>query len=162
MWSTPVTFGGGTAMEKFSSGVPPGSGWCSPEAIQRSTIRGSTSAGSKRVRSASVLIEGRSVGRSGPVAACSERRRAGRPSCDPPRAGGELEGAGRRAEPAPELVAQRAAGVVGQRGGVRARRGDAALERPPEVGQRPVRGADGQGAGPDLLEPHPLPQLAPP
>src|SRR3954465_11659771 len=63
MWSTPVTFGGGTAIEKFSSGVPPGSGWCRPEAIRRSTVRGSPSAGSKRVRSARVLIEGRSLGR---------------------------------------------------------------------------------------------------
>ncbi len=51
MCSAPVTFGGGIAMEKFSAGVPSGSGWCRPEESQRSTIRGSTSDGSKRVRS---------------------------------------------------------------------------------------------------------------
>ncbi len=27
MWRTPVTFGGGMATEKFSSGEPVGSGW---------------------------------------------------------------------------------------------------------------------------------------
>ncbi len=49
MCSAPVTFGGGTAIEKFSSGVPAGSGWCRPASSQRSTMRGSTSDGSKRV-----------------------------------------------------------------------------------------------------------------
>src|SRR3954449_10012630 len=51
MCSAPVTFGGGIAIEKFSSGVPSGSGWNSPESSQRSTMRGSTSEGSKRLRS---------------------------------------------------------------------------------------------------------------
>ena len=51
MCSTPVTLGGGTAMEKFSCGVPAGSGWNRPESSQRRMMRGSTSAGSKRVRS---------------------------------------------------------------------------------------------------------------
>ncbi len=49
MCRAPVTFGGGTAIEKFSSGVPAGSGWCRPASSQRWTIRGSTSDGSKRV-----------------------------------------------------------------------------------------------------------------
>src|SRR3954462_1342756 len=80
MCSTPVTFGGGSAIEKFSSGVPAGSGWCSPEAIQRSAMRGSTSAGSKRVRSCSVLIGWRSVGRG---ARAADPRRA--PQCRPRR-----------------------------------------------------------------------------
>ena len=51
MCSAPVTFGGGIAIEKFSSGVPSGSGWNSPESSHASTIRGSTSVGSNRVRS---------------------------------------------------------------------------------------------------------------
>src|SRR3954463_6479596 len=51
MCSAPVTLGGGIAMEKFSSGEPSGSGWNSPESSQRSTMRGSTSEGSKRLRS---------------------------------------------------------------------------------------------------------------
>src|SRR3954447_26498285 len=51
MCSAPVTFGGGIAIEKFSSAVPAGSGWNRPEASQRSTMRGSTSRGSKRLRS---------------------------------------------------------------------------------------------------------------
>ena len=46
MCSAPVTFGGGTAIEKFSSGVPAGSGWLMPDSSQRARIRGSTSAGS--------------------------------------------------------------------------------------------------------------------
>ena len=46
MCSTPVTFGGGIAIEKFSSGLPAGSGWKTPEASQRSKMRGSASAGS--------------------------------------------------------------------------------------------------------------------
>ena len=52
MCSAPVTFGGGIAIEKFSSGVPSGSGWCrARRRASAATIRGSTSAGSKRVRS---------------------------------------------------------------------------------------------------------------
>ena len=43
MCSAPVTFGGGIAIEKFSSGVPVGSGWKSPDASQRSNTRGSAS-----------------------------------------------------------------------------------------------------------------------
>ena len=35
MCSAPVTFGGGMAIEKFSAGVPSGSGWCSPDSSQR-------------------------------------------------------------------------------------------------------------------------------
>ena len=46
MWRLPVTFGGGTAMEKFSSGVPSGSGWKIPASSQRANTRASTSAGS--------------------------------------------------------------------------------------------------------------------
>src|SRR3954468_18108408 len=51
MCSAPVTFGGGTAMEKFSAEVPSGSGWNRPDSSQRATMRGSTSEGSKRLRS---------------------------------------------------------------------------------------------------------------
>ena len=51
MCSTPVTFGGGTAIEKFSCAVPSGSAWKIPDSSQRAMMRGSTSAGSKRVRS---------------------------------------------------------------------------------------------------------------
>ena len=32
MWSAPVTFGGGIATEKFSSGVPSAGGWKYPPA----------------------------------------------------------------------------------------------------------------------------------
>ena len=46
MCSAPVTFGGGTAIEKFSSGVPSGSGWLMPDSSHRCAIRGSASAGS--------------------------------------------------------------------------------------------------------------------
>ena len=46
MCSAPVTFGGGIEIEKFSSAVPSGSGWKSPEASQRAKTRGSVSAGS--------------------------------------------------------------------------------------------------------------------
>jgi hypothetical protein len=46
MCSTPVTFGGGMAIEKFSSGVPPGSGWKSPDSRQRAYTRDSASPGS--------------------------------------------------------------------------------------------------------------------
>src|SRR3954451_21139879 len=58
MCSAPVTFGGGIAMEKFSSAVPSGSGWKSPESSQRCTMRGSTSEGSKRLRSFRLDMEG--------------------------------------------------------------------------------------------------------
>jgi hypothetical protein len=58
MWSAPVTFGGGIAIEKFSSGDPVGSGWKRPEASQRSNTRGSASAGSYRVRFSRSLIGG--------------------------------------------------------------------------------------------------------
>src|SRR3954462_13783772 len=51
MCSAPVTFGGGIAIEKFSSDVPSGSGWNSPDSSQRCKMRGSTSEGSKRLRS---------------------------------------------------------------------------------------------------------------
>src|SRR3954451_3864806 len=51
MWSAPVTLGGGIAIEKFSAASPVGSGWKSPESRQRCTMRGSTSEGSKRLRS---------------------------------------------------------------------------------------------------------------
>ena len=46
MCSAPVTFGGGIAIEKFSSGVPSASGWKIPASTQRANTRGSTSAGS--------------------------------------------------------------------------------------------------------------------
>jgi hypothetical protein len=46
MCRLPVTFGGGTAIEKFSSGVPAGSGWKMPDCSQRANTRGSTSEGS--------------------------------------------------------------------------------------------------------------------
>ena len=46
MCSAPVTFGGGIAIEKFSSGDPSGSGCKRPEASQRSNTRGSASPGS--------------------------------------------------------------------------------------------------------------------
>src|ERR671938_315303 len=51
MCSAPVTLGGGIAIEKFSAGVPSGSGWNRPDSSQRCTMRGSTSLGSKRLRS---------------------------------------------------------------------------------------------------------------
>ena len=60
MCSAPVTLGGGIAIEKFSAGVPSGSGWKSPDSSQRATMRGSTSEGSKRLRSFR-LMKGRSV-----------------------------------------------------------------------------------------------------
>ena len=46
MWSTPVTFGGGTAIEKFSSGEPSGSGWKRPDSSHCCAMRGSASVGS--------------------------------------------------------------------------------------------------------------------
>ena len=46
MCSAPVTFGGGIAIEKFSSGVPSGLPGKMPAASQRSMIRGSASEGS--------------------------------------------------------------------------------------------------------------------
>ena len=45
MWSAPVTFGGGIAIEKFSDASPSGSGWNTPDCSQRSKMRPSTSAG---------------------------------------------------------------------------------------------------------------------
>src|SRR3954452_731372 len=64
MCSTPVTFGGGTAMEKFSSAVPAGSGLKIPLSSHRAITRGSTSWGSKRVRdSSSDAIEAESMAR---------------------------------------------------------------------------------------------------
>src|SRR3954454_9738166 len=53
MCSTPVTFGGGTAIEKFSAALPSGSGWKMPLSSQRAMMRDSTSLGSKRVRDSS-------------------------------------------------------------------------------------------------------------
>ena len=50
MCSAPVTFGGGIAIEKFSSALPAASGCTRPDSSQRARIRGSTSAGSNRVR----------------------------------------------------------------------------------------------------------------
>src|SRR3954449_1421327 len=70
MCSAPVTLGGGIAMEKFSSGEPSGSGWNSPESSQRSTLRGSTSEGSKRLRSFRLDMRGSQCmddGQAGPV-----------------------------------------------------------------------------------------------
>ena len=46
MCSEPVTFGGGTAIEKFSAASPSGSGLKMPASIQRANTRDSTSAGS--------------------------------------------------------------------------------------------------------------------
>ena len=46
MCSTPVTFGGGIATEKFSSAVPSASGWKYPPSIHSAKIRPSTSDGS--------------------------------------------------------------------------------------------------------------------
>jgi hypothetical protein len=46
MCRLPVTFGGGTAIEKFSAGVPSGSGWKMPARSQRANTRRSTSEGS--------------------------------------------------------------------------------------------------------------------
>ena len=46
MCRTPVTFGGGTAIEKFSAASPSGSGWKMPDSSQRANTRASTSAGS--------------------------------------------------------------------------------------------------------------------
>jgi hypothetical protein len=46
MCSAPVTFGGGTAIEKFSLASPSGAGWLIPDSSQRCAIRGSASAGS--------------------------------------------------------------------------------------------------------------------
>ena len=43
MCSAPVTFGGGTAIEKFSSALPSGSGLKMPACSQRSNTRASTS-----------------------------------------------------------------------------------------------------------------------
>ncbi len=44
--SAPVTFGGGIATEKFSSGVPSAGGWKYPASIHSAKIRASTSVGS--------------------------------------------------------------------------------------------------------------------
>ncbi len=46
IWSTPVTFGGGIATEKFSSAVPVASGWKYPPSIHSANTRASTSEGS--------------------------------------------------------------------------------------------------------------------
>ena len=46
MCRLPVTFGGGTAMEKFSLAPPAGSGLNTPARSQRSNTRASTSPGS--------------------------------------------------------------------------------------------------------------------
>jgi hypothetical protein len=46
MCSAPVTFGGGIAIEKFSSALPAASGWTRPDSSQRARIRGSAAAGS--------------------------------------------------------------------------------------------------------------------
>ena len=51
MCRAPVTLGGGIAIEKFSSAVPSGSGWKRPLSSHARMMRGSTSEGSKRVRS---------------------------------------------------------------------------------------------------------------
>src|ERR1700712_1164009 len=61
MCSAPVTFGGGIAIEKFSAGEPSDSGWKIPDSSQRATMRGSTSEGSKRLRSFR-LMKRRSLG----------------------------------------------------------------------------------------------------
>src|SRR3954471_23102955 len=53
MCSAPVTFGGGPAIEKFSSAVPSGSGEKIPLSSPPAITRGWTSAGSKRVRDSS-------------------------------------------------------------------------------------------------------------
>jgi hypothetical protein len=45
MCSAPVTFGGGTAIEKFSDASPSGSGLKMPESSQRANTRSSTSVG---------------------------------------------------------------------------------------------------------------------
>ena len=57
MCSAPVTFGGGIAIEKFSSAVPSGSGWNRPDSSQRSKMGGSASAGSQRVRSCNPVMD---------------------------------------------------------------------------------------------------------
>ena len=62
MCRAPVTFGGGTAIEKFSSAVPAASGWNRPDSSQREKIRASASAGSQRVRSCRSLMRPRSLG----------------------------------------------------------------------------------------------------
>src|SRR3954447_11002450 len=78
MCSAPVTLGGGIAIEKFSSGEPSGSGWNSPESSQRCTMRGSTSEGSKRLRSfrldmrGSQCMDDAEIGRAGPPQARRE------------------------------------------------------------------------------------------
>ena len=46
MWRLPVTFGGGTAIEKFSAALPSGAGLKMPASSQRANTRPSTSAGS--------------------------------------------------------------------------------------------------------------------
>src|SRR3954454_6351712 len=68
MCSAPVTLGGGIAIEKFSAAVPSGSGWKSRESSQRCTMRGSTSEGSKRLRSFRLDMEG---------SQCMDERRPG-------------------------------------------------------------------------------------
>ena len=45
MCRAPVTFGGGTAIEKFSAAVPSGSGWKMPDSSQRRKMAPSTSSG---------------------------------------------------------------------------------------------------------------------
>ena len=45
MCSAPVTFGGGIAIEKFSSALPSGSGLKMPDSFQRANTPPSTSAG---------------------------------------------------------------------------------------------------------------------
>src|SRR3954462_9895602 len=78
MCSAPVTFGGGIAIENVSAGEPSGSGWNSPESSQRCTMRGSTSEGSKRLRSfrldmrGSQCMDDAGIGRAGPPAAPRE------------------------------------------------------------------------------------------
>ena len=61
MCSAPVTFGGGIAIEKFSSGVPSGGGSKAPLSRQREKIRASASPGSQRVVASSACLRSSSI-----------------------------------------------------------------------------------------------------
>src|SRR4051794_27955822 len=113
MCRAPVTLGGGIAIEKFSSAVPSGSGCTSPLSSHRRTMRGSTSEGSKRVRSCRL---GMGTGVYGATPGPSEARPAASPPRDRPDAAGvaaHLQAAQQLARLAPLVGRQLARVAVG-------------------------------------------------
>ena len=73
MCSAPVTFGGGIAIEKLSSGDPSAGGLNQPPSIQRSKTRPSTAPGSQRVVSSRAFLRSASKGRRCYLRPCAGR-----------------------------------------------------------------------------------------